>query len=138
MNFHEVEFAFCPSGHATPIRLPMPPGLTMTPQLIQMENETLFVACMHCPHVFPTKNSSLVPHGSDAEFLDENSAGQYQRNYVSIPCEEEGCELRVSVLAVRMRDITAEAIEAESANWKADEVECPDGHKFSLPVRLWM
>lgn len=133
MQFHEVDFAICPDGHGTPIRLPTPPELANSPILRQMESETLFVACIQCPHVFRVKKSSLKTRVTTAEFQDERSDGEYRRTYVPIPCDEVDCGSHVEVLVVRSADTTDAAIEAEKRTWIADEVECGEGHKFSLP-----
>ena len=137
MEFKEVDFAFCPAGHATPIRRTMPPELAKLPQSIQTGNESLFVACILCPVVFRTAMSLLKSRVSTADFLDEHSDAQYQKKYVSISCDREGCDFRVSVLVVRNAGTTDAAIEAEIARWTAEELECAEGHKFSLPSK-WL
>lgn len=133
MQFHEVDFVTCPYGHATPIRRTMPPELAKTPLSTQMGIWPLFVACIGCPLVFPLDQSSLVSRTATAEFQDERSDAEYRRTYESIPCDMEGCESHATVLVVRSAETTDAAIEAEKRTWIAAEIECGDGHKFSLP-----
>ena len=94
----------------------------------------LFVACIGYPLVFPLDRSSLVSRVATAEFQDERSDAEYRKTYVSIRCDEAGCESHATVLVVRSAGTTDAAIEAEKRTWIAAELECGEGHRFSFPL----
>src|ERR1022692_4536356 len=127
-----LDFAKCPHGHWTPIRHSMPPAIANDQRLTGMGNETIYVACIECPLVYPFETQNLVSRPSMHGLHPDPDDAPLRLFFVYIPCDWSGCEARIEVHAVRNSDTNVEAITAESKQWSG-VVKCSHDHQQPLP-----
>lgn len=129
---YQIDYAKCPRGHWTPIRHSMPPAIANDQRLKEMGNETINVACIECPFVYPFETQNLVSRPSMHGLQPNPEDAPLRLFFGYIRCDEEDCEAQIEIRAARNSDTTDEAIREESAIWRGT-VKCSQNHLQSLP-----
>jgi hypothetical protein len=129
---YSLDYAKCPRGHWTPIRHSMPPAIANDQRLREMGNETINVACIECPLVYPFETQNLVSRPSMHGLQPDPEDAPLRLFFGYIRCDEAGCESRIEIRAVRSSDTTDEAIRVEIARWRGI-AKCSENHSQPLP-----
>jgi len=100
---------------------------------IEKDNRPLIAACPNCKHLDNYDNHPLKRVRSHEGLSPARPDATMHVFRLSVPCGKAGCDTPLSVIAVRKRNTTPEALLAETADWWWENLRCPIGHR--LPDR---
>jgi hypothetical protein len=125
MNAIYLDFAERKCGHRAPIQPSTIAILDADRKSLGMEIGPQFVACESCKRVYQVETLLSRPTPSGLSPYNPDAPMHVFR--MNVLCGVTGCETPLSVIAVRNRNTSAEALLAESAGWTWEGLICPSG-----------
>src|SRR5271157_666151 len=98
------------------------------------DTRPLVAACPKCKHVYNYDNRPLKSFPSPEGLFPADPHAALRECRVNVPCGEVGCDAPLSVIAVRNRDTSDEAMLREAKDeWIWEGLTCPERH--AIPDR---
>lgn len=134
MNMILVDFAVCPCGQQTPVRLSKYDPPNNDPRWSGREIETLVIACTKCKRLYRFGIGDLIPQPTTKGLAPDNPDSPTCVFRVPIECDELNCDTRVEVSVALSATTTVAELEEEKMIWNSSGsgLMC-SGHEFQWP-----
>ena len=96
---------------------------------IETDTQPLVAACPNCKHVGNYDNRPLKTLPSPEGLSPARPDATMHVFRLNVSCGTAGCKTPLSVIAIRNRNTSVEALLAETDGWTWEGLKCPTGHE---------
>jgi hypothetical protein len=122
-----IDFAKCPRGHYTPIRLSSYAPEETDPRWKEKGDAPVVFACNQCRRVYSLRTDELEPRPTPWGVAPYNPEAPTRVFQVPIECDELGCSAQLLVHVELKSNTTVEQLKEARATWRWAEgdLACP-------------
>jgi hypothetical protein len=135
MNMILVDFAVCPCGEQTAVRLSNLIPEADNPRWSETETHSLLIACTKCKRVCNYNKADLISRPTTMGMAPQNPGAPIRVFQVPVACAKENCESLPVIHVALSSNTNAEQLRRERLSWQWSDGElfCSLGHLIRWP-----